>query len=322
MKAAVLHDFGEMPRYEDFPDPIPNENDVLINVKAVALENVDKMIAIGAHFASRQFLSTFPAVVGFDGVGTLPDGRLVGFGGMRAPYGAMAEKVAVPKGNTVPIPEGVNAVTAAAMPGPTLTSLFPLKWGVKLQQGETVLINGATGVAGKLAVQVAKHLGAGKIIATGRNEESIKQIKSYGVDTIINLKQPDECLVEEFRKEVENGIDIILDFLWGHVTELLVHAFVPKELSFAKRRVRLVQIGEKAGSTISLPAEALRTTGLEIYGASVGLTPQTLQEGTTQVWNWIQNGKLHMDIEEVPLQNIEAAWKREDFQGKRIVIVI
>ena len=177
MKAAVLHNFGEIPQYEDFPDPIPKENEVLIDVKAVAFENVDKAMAAGTHFVSRQFLSPLPAIVGFDGIGSLPDGRLVGFGGVKAPYGAMAEKTVVSKENTVPIPKGVDPVTAAAIPSSALTSLFPLKCGARLQQGETVLINGATGVAGKLSIQIAKHLGAGRIVATGCNEESMKQIK-------------------------------------------------------------------------------------------------------------------------------------------------
>src|SRR5215475_3050520 len=116
MKAAVLHNFGEAPQYEDFPDPAPGPDEILIQVQAVALENVDKAMAAGTHFASRQFLSTLPAIVGFDGIGLLADGRLVGFGGVKAPYGAMAEKTVVPKAYTVPIPEGMEAVTAAAMP--------------------------------------------------------------------------------------------------------------------------------------------------------------------------------------------------------------
>ncbi|WP_233414512.1 hypothetical protein [Thermaerobacillus caldiproteolyticus] len=129
MKAAVLHKFGEVPRYEEFPDPVPGPDEVLIQVKAVALENVDKMMAEGKHFASRQFLSQLPAIVGFDGIGELPDGKIVGFGGIKPPYGAMAEKAIVPKTNTVPVPEGIDAVTAAALPASALSSLFPLKWG-------------------------------------------------------------------------------------------------------------------------------------------------------------------------------------------------
>lgn len=87
MKMAVLHQLGETPRYEDFPDPVPGEGEVLIEVRAVALENVDGMMAAATHYASGQFFSSLPAVVGFDGIGTLPNGSLVGFGGTRSPYG-------------------------------------------------------------------------------------------------------------------------------------------------------------------------------------------------------------------------------------------
>jgi NADPH:quinone reductase-like Zn-dependent oxidoreductase len=320
MKAAVLHQFGETPRFEDFPDPNPREGQVSVQVKAVALENIDKMMADGSHYASRQFLSNLPAIVGFDGIGTLEDGSLIGFGGVQAPYGAMAEKTVIPQGYHVPIPNGVDAVTAAALPASTLTALFPLKWGAKLQSGETVLINGATGVSGKIAIQIAKYLGAGRVIGTGRNPESLERSRELGADAIIDLKQPDEQILDQLRKQAGEGYDVILDFLWGHPTELLIQTLVPHELKIS-RSVRLVQIGEKAGSSISLPANALRTSGLQILGGAAGITPDAMAEATNLAWDWIKAGKLHMDIEVVPLKDIEQAWERTDFQGRRIVIV-
>jgi len=320
MKAAVLHNFGETPKFEEFPDPTPREGEILVHVRAVPLENVDKMMAEGSHFASKQFLSTLPAIVGFDGIGMLEDGRLVGFGGVKAPYGAMAEKTVIPEGYYVPVPDGVDAVTAAALPASALTSLFPLKWGAKLQPGETVLINGSTGVSGKLAIQIAKLLGAGRVVGTGRNEESMQQVREFGADAVIDLKKSDEELTDDFKKEAGEGYDVILDFLWGHPTDVLIKTLIPSELRLSKP-VRLVQIGEKAGRTISLSADSLRTSGLEIRGGAAGITPEAMGESTNQVWEWLKENKLHMDIEQVPLKNIESVWKRTDFQGKRIVIV-
>jgi NADPH:quinone reductase-like Zn-dependent oxidoreductase len=320
MKAAVLHKFGETPKFEDFPDPTPGEGQILVHVKAVALENVDKMMAEGSHFASQQFLSTLPAIVGFDGIGMLEDGRLVGFGGVKAPYGAMAERTIIPEGYFVPIPAEVDAVTAAALPASALTSLFPLKYGARLQPGETALINGATGVAGKLAVQIAKLLGAGRIVGTGRNEDSMNTIRELGADAVIDLKQADEQLAEAFKKEAGEGYDVILDFLWGHPTEVLIKTLVPSEIRMSKP-VRLIQIGEKAGTTISLSADAIRTSGLQIFGAAMGITPEAAGEATGQVWEWLKANKLQMNIERVLLKDIEKTWKRTDFEGKRIVIV-
>lgn len=320
MKAAVLHEFGNIPRYEHFPEPVPEKEEILIDVKAVTLENIDQMMARGEHFASRQFLPNLPAIVGLGGVGERSDGKLVGFSDMKAPYGAMAEKVVVPKTSTGLIPDGIDAETAVALPSSALTSLFPLKWGVHMKEGETVLINGATGVSGKLAVQIAKQLGAGRIIGTGRNETSFERIKAFGADTVIDLKQSEEKIITSFEKEVENGIDIVLDFLWGYPTELLIKALTPQEISLKEQRTRLVQIGEKAGSEIQLPAGALRTSGLEIYGGSTGITPDTLQEGTNMVWEWAKEKKLQMDMEVIPLQHIESIWQHSDFEGKRVVV--
>ncbi|MFD2132246.1 zinc-binding alcohol dehydrogenase family protein [Pseudogracilibacillus auburnensis] len=320
MKAAVLHKIGEIPRYGYFPEPLPGNDETLIQVKAVTLENIDQMMAKGEHFARHQFLSELPAVVGIRGVGERSDGKLVGFSGMKPPYGSMAEKAVVPKESTILIPDGVDAETAVALPSTALTSLFPLKWGVKIKPGETVLINGATGVAGKLAVQIAKLLGAGRVIGTGRNEESLKRIRELGADTIVNLKQSEEELFTSFKKEVNKGIDIILDFLWGYPTETLIKALVPQEISLNKHRIQLVQIGEKSGSKLTLPANALRTSGLEVSGGTKGITPALIQEGTDLIWEWFKQDKLHMDIEIVPLQDIESVWNCSDFQGKRIVV--
>lgn len=322
MKAAVLHHFGEAPRYEEFPDPIPGEDEIQVQVQAVALENAVKALANGSHYASRQFFTHLPAVVGFGGIGTLADGQLVGFGGMRPPYGSMAEMAVIPKTGYASIPAGVDAATAAALPASALTALFPLKWGANLQPGETVLVQGATGVSGRLAIQVAKLLGAGRIVGSGRHEASLEQISKLGADAVIDLKQSDESLAEAFRKEAgATGYHVILDFIWGHPTEVLIKTLVPRELSFAKSRTRLIQVGESAGPTIALPADSLRTSGLEIAGAGANLTPETMAEGTHQVWNWIKEGKLQLDIERVPLREIESAWQRADQHGKRLVIV-
>jgi NADPH:quinone reductase-like Zn-dependent oxidoreductase len=321
MKAAVLHALGDAPKFEDFPDPTPGDGELLVRVKAVPLENIDNMTAAGSHFASQQFFPQLPAIVGFDGIGQLDDGRVVGCAGMRPPYGAMAEWAVVPNTHTVPVPGGIDAVTAAALPGPTLTALFPLKWAAQLQPGETVLVNGATGFAGRLAVQAAKLLGAGRVVGTGRHDASLQSLRDLGADAVVDLKLPDALVAEAFAREAGEGYDIVLDFLWGHPTELLIGTLVPRELAFAKRRVRLVQIGEMAGPTIALSADALRTSGLEICGAGAGITPEAIAEATEQAWAWLRAGSLRAEIVQVPLKGIEAAWQRADLHGKRLVIV-
>ena len=247
------------------------------------------------------------------------DGKLVGFGALRPPYGAFAEKAVSP--HTSPIPDGIDPALAAALPRSILTSLLPLKYSARLQPGETVLINGATGVSGRIAVQVAKMLGAGKIIGTGRNEKSLKLLSKLGADTVIDISQPDENIREAFMAEdAGKKINVVVDFLWGHPAELLINTFIPKEAGFARRTIRYLQTGEKAGPHLSLPAAALRTSGLQLMG--IGMIPmETLGEEMTHVWNWIREDKFYMEIERVPLAEIATAWQRDNLAGKRLVII-
>jgi NADPH2:quinone reductase len=322
MKAAVIHAFGDVPHYEEFPDPTLDTDDTLIQVQAVVLENFDKMTAAGKHYASNHLFPAFPAVVGHSGVGRLADGTLVSFGGVKPPYGTMAEKAVVPQQYAMyisPVPGGVAAAVAAALPASALTSILPLKYGARLQSGETVLINGATGVSGKVALQIAKLLGAGRIVGTGRDEAGLRSIMHLGADVAIDLKQPDENITEAFLQEAGKGYDIVLDFLWGHPTELLLKTLVPKAAGFATHRTRFIQIGEAAGSTLSLAAETLRTSGVEMTGAG-NISPEVVPEALKQVWQWIQEHQVQIDIEEVPLKDIAEAWQRTT-EGKRIVII-
>jgi NADPH2:quinone reductase len=181
MKAAVLHEVGGVPRYEDFPEPVAAEGEVIIEVKAVAVENVDKKIAAGTHYASRGFLAELPMIPAFDGVGTLPDGTLVGFGNPRAPYGALAERTVVPFGAYAPVPEGIDPAVAVALA--TAVTGMSVSTAASFVPGETVLVQGATGVAGRLAVKLARLLGAGRIVATGRDDEQLNEVRALGADT-------------------------------------------------------------------------------------------------------------------------------------------
>jgi NADPH2:quinone reductase len=319
MKAAVIEGFGEIPQCKEFPDPIPVKGEVLIDVKAGVLENFDKLTAAGTHYSSKQLFPQFPAIVGTDGVGMTKEGKLVAFGNVKPPYGAFAEKAAA--GYTIPVPDGIDAARASAVLPSVLTSLLPLKYSARLQQGETVLVNGATGVSGRIAVQVARMLGAGKIIGTGRNEKSLQLLSSLGADEVISLQQPDEQLAKAFTRGNEgNGYDVVIDFLWGHPAEILTGTFIPNEAGFAKRHIRYIQIGEKAGSHVTIPGSAFRTSGLQMMGMGK-ISQEALSKEINDVWDGIKADKFYMEIESVPLSDIAKAWQRNDLQGKRLVIV-
>src|SRR5713226_3323476 len=228
MKAAVLHSLGEPPRFEDFRDPYPRSDEVKVLVKAASLKNIDKEMARGSHYDRYAEL---PVVCGIDGVGILDDGTRAFCGGPPAPFGMMAEHTVVSRAWCLPIPDAVDDVTAAALPNPALSSWLPLVWHVQLKPGETVLILGATGVAGKLAIQIAKHLGAGRVVAAGRNKRVLKTLNDLGADATIHLDQPDKELAEAFIHEASyKPFDVIIDYLWGHPTEVLLDALTGHDL--------------------------------------------------------------------------------------------
>jgi NADPH:quinone reductase-like Zn-dependent oxidoreductase len=321
MKAAVLRTLGKPPRFEEFPDPKPSPGEVIVHVKVASLKNIDKMLASGSHYESHPEL---PVVCGTDGVGILDDGTRVFCGGSRPPYGMMAERTVVSRAWCLPIPDEVDDVTAAALPNPALSSWLSLVWRAQIKRGETVLVLGATGVAGKLAVQIAKHLGAGRVVAAGRNEEVLKTLNDLGADATIHLDQPDKELTEAFIREAgHKPFDIIIDYLWGHPTEVLLDALTGHDLKAESTRTRLVEIGEMAGPTIALPAAALRSSGLELYGSGGGSIPHSaIFDAFPQIWTLAASGKLRIDIEPAPLADVEAIWQRQHLPGRRLVIIV
>jgi len=320
MKAAVLHALGEIPRFEDFPDPQPGQDEVLLHVTAASLKNVDRALASGSHYGSDGQL---PAVCGIDGVGVLDDGTRVFCGGARKPYGMMAALSVLPRAWCIPVPEGVDDAVAAALPNPALSSWLPLTWRARLKGGEAVLVLGATGVAGKLAVQIAKHLGAGRVVAAGRDERILQTLASLGADATISLSQSDEDLASAFRSEALRGhFDIVLDYVWGHPTEVLLAALTGHDVKAESRGVRLIEIGEMAGPNISLSAAALRSSGIEIVGSGGGGVPHNvIFDAFPKMWALAASGQLHIDIERIPLADVESAWRRHDLSGRRIVLI-
>ncbi|MEU8171679.1 zinc-binding alcohol dehydrogenase family protein [Microbispora hainanensis] len=317
MKAAVLHEAGGIPRYEDFPDPVAADGEVIIQVKAVAVENVDKAIAAGTHYASEKYVGRFPVIPAFDGVGVLPDGTLVGFGDIRLPYGALAEKTVVPEGSYVPIPDGVEPAVATVMA--SAITAMSMRTAAGFAPGETVLVQGATGVAGRLAVKVARLLGAGRIVATGRDDDQLREVRALGADAVINTAVSDEVLAQAYLDARGDGYDVVLDYLWGRPSEILLRALVPRSFAFG-RPTRVVQIGESAGPELTLAASSLRTSGVEICGAAKGLDPRTMDEAYRQIVTWTRSGELTFDVEKVPLSDIETAWQRTDLKGRRLVV--
>jgi NADPH:quinone reductase-like Zn-dependent oxidoreductase len=222
------------------------------------------------------------------------------------------------------VPDGVDDETAAALLNPGMSAWFALTWRAQLSQGESVLILGATGVTGKLAVQIARRLGAGRVVAAGRNAQVLSTLGGLGADATIRLDQPGQDLTEAFAREAgDAGFDVVIDFLWGGPTEALLAALTRTELTAAHSRVRLVEVGESAGTAISLPAAVLRSTKLEILGSGSGAVPplNVIVDSYHQLMARAASGELRVDTERVPLADIEDAWERQHLQGRRLVVI-
>lgn len=320
MKAAVLQKLGQVPRCEEFAEPVAGAEEALVQVRAASLKGIDRQLASGAHYASPK---EFPVVCGTDGVGTLEDGTRVFFGGARRPFGAMAERTVVPGAFCFPLPAELSDELAAALPNPGVSAWLTLTQRTKVTAGETVLILGATGVTGQLAVQIAKLLGAKRVIGAGRNKRALARLQELGADATIQLEQEPAALTEAFRREAgEEGFDAVLDYLWGKPTEALLAALTKSEFAVAKRETRLVQVGESAGATISLPAAVLRSTALTITGTAGIPSREVLAEAMQQVLTRGAEGELKIETERLALVDIEKAWTRPAEGGRRVVVMV
>ncbi len=317
MHAAVVRAFDAPPKYAEFPDPVPQPGEQPVTVTAAGLHQIVKSLANGTHYGSSGEL---PFVPGVDGVGRLDDGSRVFFGGTRDPRGTFAERACAPSAICIPLPDGLDDATAAGMANPGMSSWVALTARAKFVAGESVLILGATGVAGQLAVQIAKRRGARRVVAAGRNPEVLEKLKSLGADAVISFDQEPDALVAALRSEFAgNGMDIVLDYVWGQPAESALKAIAQKGLKKLTPRVRFVQIGSSAGQTITLNAATLRSSGLELIGSGFGSA--SLDQIKIAICDFFQaaaTDPFHFNLKTAPLSDVESLWNSPE-RGTRLV---
>lgn len=323
MKAAVVFEKGNAPQYADFQEPeVTQENEILVSVKAASIKNLDKARASGNHYSTENEIHQ-PTIVGSDGVGFLEDGTKVYFFSKK---GTIAEKAVADKNKIVRIPEQLDFSTAAALPNAVMGSAMALKFKAGVQPGNVVLVNGATGITGRIAVQIAKVYGAKKIIVTGRNEESLQSLLELGADEAVSLHLNDQDFKSKI-KEIHNEtpIDIIVDYIWGHSVEMILSAF--KGDGTFSHKTKLITIGGMSGDTIQLSSQILRATDIQISGSGLGSWTKEesallFSEIIPEMFQAAIDGKLKIETEDVDIKNIESAWNAEIQTGKRLVIRI
>jgi NADPH:quinone reductase-like Zn-dependent oxidoreductase len=319
MNAAVVHAFDAPPTYAAFADPVAEEGELPVSVTAAGLHPIVKALANGTHYGSTGKL---PFVIGVDGIGRLEDGSRVYFGIARSPFGTFSERSLAAKWMCIPLPDGLDDATAAGIANPAMSSWVALTARAKFVAGESVLILGATGVAGRLAIQVAKRLGSRRVIAAGRNPQALEALKKLGADVVISLDQDHDSLVAAYRTELEDSrVDVVLDYLWGQPAESVLDAISQKGLSKAAARVRFIQIGESAGRTISLPGATLRSSGLELLGSGFGSASlDQIRVAISEFFKMAATEPFQFNVKTAPLRDIEALWNAPE-QGTRMVFL-
>lgn len=314
MKAAVVEQAAQAPVYADFTDPVAGDGMVRVKVSASALSHITKSRASGAHYSSH---GTFPFVPGIDGTGTLDDGTRVYFVMPEAPFGGMAEYCLVEATRCIPLPAALDDVMAAAMAIPGMSSWAAFVERAQLAKGETVLINGATGTSGRLAVQIAKHLGAGKVIATGRDEETLQSLRGHGADVTIALARDKAALETEFRQQFRAGVDVVLDYLWGPSMELMLAAAA--DVAPDAVPIRFIGIGSISAPTIALPSAVIRSTAIELMGSGLGSVPMPrVFHAIAQVLNAAVPAAFRIESQVVPLREIATSWAVQEGRARTV----
>jgi NADPH2:quinone reductase len=316
MRAAVVTELGKNPEYLEFPEPVLEAGEQLVHVRAAGLHNLVKALAKGSHYAGSNEL---PFVAGVDGVGTLESGERVYFIFARRPWGTIAERAPAVKAMCARVPDGISDVDAAAVVNPGMAAWISLKHRARVVTGETVVVLGATGVAGNLSIQSARLLGAKRIVAVGR---SVELIDAGSVDRVICLNDGEEAVRKAFEEEAAAGIDVAIDYIWGRPVEMLLEALTKQFNRMGTHATRLVQIGDMAGKTITLPGSTLRSVDLTIMGSGIGSSPMPrILEAATDLFGLVAEGKLKQKTVAVPLAEVNAAWSRVE-KAHRIVLTI
>ncbi|MGB6274133.1 MAG: zinc-binding dehydrogenase [Rhodococcus sp. (in: high G+C Gram-positive bacteria)] len=310
MKAAVLTEFG-VPTYADHGNPAPAQGLEVIDVAAATLNAVDIAIASGKHYLSPMSL---PTVSGIEGAGTTSDGRRVYFSLPVSPYGSMAQQALVSTSSLIELPDGLDFSTAATLGNAGLAALMPLTHGGRMEAGENVVILGGTGVVGRLAVQAARLLGAGSITVVGRDEAALEATRELGATGTVAVGDKSVDEVGAAIRGASSGADLILDYTWGTVALAALRA--------GNRLVRLVQIGDRAGADITLPAQLMRSLGASVHGfMPIHYGSDAVAQSYRTLTDWAAVGEITVAFENVPLAEVASAWERAPHTRHKLVLV-
>jgi NADPH:quinone reductase-like Zn-dependent oxidoreductase len=318
MNAAVVTSFDEPPHYRQFEVPQPTDGDqMLVDVLAVGLHPRVRSGASGTHYTST---GTLPMIPGIDGVGRRPDGKRIYFVADDDVVGTMADKALVDPRRSIELPDSVDAATVAATMNPAMSAWVALRVRVPIEPGQSVLVLGATGNAGTMAVRVARLLGAGQVVGAGRDLERLNALTALGADQVVRLTD-DGGATGEALAEAAADVDIVIDYLWGRPAQQAMMALLTAR-SDRSRQLNWIEIGAIAGPTIELPSVALRSANLRLQGNGQGaVSARAYLAELPSLIEQIGAGTIALTATCKALADVEAIWGAKDAPGERTVLV-
>jgi NADPH:quinone reductase-like Zn-dependent oxidoreductase len=310
--AAVMND-GERPVYGSFAEPEATSGLLVVEMRAAALSGLDTRIARRLHYFK---MPDGPFVIGKEGVARRGDGRRIYFNANAptGPFGSMAERTLIDPRFSFPVPDNVADDVAAALGNAGLAAWLPLSWRAPVRRGEKVLILGATGISGLIAVTLAKRLGAGRVIAAGRDREALQRAKRLGADALVDLAAVAD-LAAAYREAAGGSVDLIIDYVFGAPAQAALDA--------VSHYGRMVHIGSLAGPSIQVPGTTLRRTCMDILGFASYHAPIDVQaQAYAELCRLAAAGEIALDFETRPLSEIGAAWDAQAARTRRRQVLV
>jgi NADPH:quinone reductase len=310
VRAAIVDAPGVGPRVGTVELSPHAPGSTLIEVSAAPLNPLDLLIASGTFHSARH---ESPYVPGSECVGTVIQSDVFAAGTLvyaechASPTspGAFAHHVRVADVDVLPLPVGVSPIAAAAIGNSGVAAYLPLVDVARLRGGETVLVLGATGSVGQLAVQIARLLGAGRVIGVARDRGALDKIGSLGADAIVALN--DEESVDDLGvriRETAGSVDVILDCLYGQPLEAALQA--------CAQRATVVNVGHSAGPVAGIPAGLLRGRQITLTGfAGIHVPLSDKHVALTWLWGALASGQLSVAVNAIPLEDLPAAWSAQ-----------
>lgn len=305
MRAAILKEYGTTPEVGEWDDPTDGDGGTAVEVLAAGMNPVDLLMASGTY---PRGATPVPSVVGREGIARMDDGSSAYFNASVPPFGSFAERTLIDPGKSIPVPEGLDPGLALCFGIAGMAAWLGLEWRARLREGETVLVLGASGVVGRIAIQAAKLMGAGRVVAASRGGGDL------GADATVNPSEVDD-VTEALRDATGGGPDVILDPVWGEPAANAIAA--------AAENARFVQIGSSAGQESTLIAPLIRNKMLTILGHTNFAAPYEVQrDAYEKMCAHAVKGELGVEVERFGLDDAPAAWRRQSESPRHKLVVV